>query len=62
MILNRWQLVVTPTPHLHPLPFSKGRGNSSRWQVGRLPYNFSKGKFRPAGRRGASLQPDKIRN
>ena len=27
MILSRWQLVVTPTPHLHPLPFSKGRGD-----------------------------------
>jgi hypothetical protein len=21
MILSRWQLVLTPTPHLHPLPF-----------------------------------------
>ena len=26
MILSRWQLVLTPTPHLHPLPFNKGRG------------------------------------
>ena len=42
MILNRWQLVVTPTPHLHPLPFSMGRGNSSCWQAGRLPYNQTK--------------------
>ena len=62
MILNRWQLVVTPTPHLHPLPFSKGRGNSSRWQVGRLPYNFSKGKFVLLAGGAPALQPDKIRN
>ena len=26
MILSRWQLVLTLTPHLHPLRFSKGRG------------------------------------
>ena len=26
MILSRWQLVLTPTHHLHPLPFVKGRG------------------------------------
>jgi len=26
MILSRWQLVLTPTPHLHPLPFQQGRG------------------------------------
>ena len=24
MILSRWQLVLTPTPHLHPLPFVRG--------------------------------------
>ena len=24
MTLSRWQLVLTLTPHLHPLPFSKG--------------------------------------
>ena len=41
MILSRWQLVVTPTPHLHPLPFSKGRGDPTRWQARRLPYNTS---------------------
>jgi hypothetical protein len=29
MILSRWQLVLTLTPHLHPLPFSKGRGDPS---------------------------------
>jgi hypothetical protein len=29
MILSRWQLVLTPTPHLHPLPFSNGRGDPS---------------------------------
>jgi hypothetical protein len=29
MILSQWQLVLTPTPHLHPLPF-KGRGERRR--------------------------------
>jgi len=29
MILSRWQLLLTLTPHLHPLPFSKGRGDPS---------------------------------
>jgi hypothetical protein len=24
MILSRWQLVLTLTPHLHPLPFVRG--------------------------------------
>src|SRR6266481_7758503 len=24
MILSRWQLVLTSTPHLHPLPFARG--------------------------------------
>jgi len=39
MISNRWQLVLTATPHLHPPPFSKGRGDLSPWQATRLPYN-----------------------
>ena len=41
MILGRWQLVLTPTPHLHPLPFSKRRGDPDRWQARRLPYSTS---------------------
>ena len=39
MIFSRWQLVLTLTPHLHPLPYSKGRGNPSPGQATRLPYN-----------------------
>jgi hypothetical protein len=27
MILSRWQLVLTPTPHLHPLPFVRGEAS-----------------------------------
>ena len=32
MILSRWQLVLTLTPHLHPLPFSKGIGDAPALQ------------------------------
>ena len=39
MMLSRWQLVLTSTPRLHPLPFSKGRGDPSPRQARRLPYN-----------------------
>ena len=27
MILSRWQLVLTPTPHLHLLPFVRGEAS-----------------------------------
>ena len=38
MTFSRWQLVLTLAPHLHPLPFSKGRGGPSPRQATRLPY------------------------
>jgi len=47
MILSRWQLVVTPTPHLHPRGKTTGtvallliplQQKPLRWQARRLPY------------------------